>query len=842
MHLPRSAFSQHQLDLFLWLLEVNKVNDLPSVTSMKKLNEALQKLCGIESMRYEGALGHKYYLNSLSQMIAQEMGNPKVWPLLEFYPEDAGNQLSEACQASRWLDEAPDDQLTPMFRTRSGDDYYIYKPAMLRDGTVCMPYRWFRRDQKHYARCWRMQICNGEHDSTWRVVKVTEYEVSEDDLLKNFPELCRDAETVYNLPHPSAIASVCEDIRRPNSISDWNLTDPMKGNKWRARADGNRVLTFPIWLYCDDTSGNVSKKWNKHNSFLFTLAGLPWSESQKDYNVHFLCTSNITMPLEMLDGIVEQLEEGQEYGIWAWDCEFQEPVLMIPMVLAMLGDNPMQSEFACHIGLRGKFFCRVCWVKGKDANESRPPGYTANIPDDVWHDAGVDNGSDDGRSDDSDTTRGGKSTGRRKFVETFDAMKRRVTDFVKVSFLLLNDSSNVPRIRAESMDKLKTQFTEAKILGNVNKVKTMHTDSGLKDTFASFFIDKLINSYKRKRGDHRQEALNKAIEEMCEEIMSPVWWIKGLDPHADTPIEILHVILLGFVKYMWRDVIHNQLSQNEDKKRQLMVRLASVNVQGMGLPPLAGHTLVTYCGSLTGRDFHAIAQVAPFVLKKFVEDDCYETWVALSKLIPLIWQPEILDLNAYVTLLQDEIDHFLMCVAQWTCRWFNKPKFHILVHLPEHVRRFGPAMLFATEAFESFNAVIRTKSVHSNRHAPSRDIACAFAQCNRVRHRFSQGLFLLRDQADVRQALTGPKNTGTASASASSRAPDGQPARPFSQTKTFLHMPALFKTTEGRSTNPLCKTGKDVYLLSHDYCKLGGHIVVRGSAGNYVASVEEILQ
>ncbi|KAK0435376.1 hypothetical protein EV421DRAFT_1716660, partial [Armillaria borealis] len=224
----------------------------------------------------------------------------------------------------------------------------------------------------------------------------------------------------------------------------------------------------------------------------------------------------------------------------------------------------------------------------------------------------------------------------------------------------------------------------------------------------------------------------------------------GLDPHTDTPVEILHVVLLGFVKYLWCDVVHNQLSKNEAKKRQLMVRLSSVDVEGMGLPPLAGHTLVTYCGSLTGRDFRAIAQVAPFVLKNFVQDNCYQTWIALSKLVPLIWQPEIEDIDAYVVsvlqitrshpssdryiqdLLQKEIDCFLQCVAQWTCRWFNKPKFHILVHLPDHIRRFGPAMLFATEAFESFNAIIRSKSVHSNRHAPSRDIARAFAQCNRI--------------------------------------------------------------------------------------------------------------
>ncbi|KAK0231396.1 hypothetical protein IW262DRAFT_1256426, partial [Armillaria fumosa] len=238
-----------------------------------------------------------------------------------------------------------------------------------------------------------------------------------------------------------------------------------------------------------------------------------------------------------------------------------------------------------------------------------------------------------------------------------------------------------------------------------NTIKSMHTDSSLKDTFASFFIDKLINSYKAKRGHQRQEALDKAISEMCDEILSPVWCIKGLDPHANTPVEILHVVLLGFIKYLWCDVVHNQLGKNEGKKHQLMVCLSSVDVKGMGLPPLASHTLVTYCGSLTGQDFWVIAQVVPFVLRDFVQDDCYQTWVTLSKLVPLIWQPEIDNIDAYVVLLQKEIDCFLQCVAVWTCCWFNKPKFHILVHLPEHIQHFGPAMLFATEAFKSFNAI-----------------------------------------------------------------------------------------------------------------------------------------
>ncbi|KAJ7477802.1 hypothetical protein B0H11DRAFT_1726279, partial [Mycena galericulata] len=73
-------------------------------------------------------------------------------------------------------------------------------------------------------------------------------------------------------------------------------------------AAGSPVVMSPLWIYCDDTSGNVSKNWNEHNSFLARPAGLPREESQKEYNIRFLSTSNIAPPLEILDGIVEQLD------------------------------------------------------------------------------------------------------------------------------------------------------------------------------------------------------------------------------------------------------------------------------------------------------------------------------------------------------------------------------------------------------------------------------------------------------------------------------------------------------------------------------------------------------
>lgn len=112
---------------------------------------------------------------------------------------------------------------------------------------------------------------------------------------------------------------------------------------------------------------------------------------------------------------------------------------------------------------------------------------------------------------------------------------------------------------------------------------------------------------------------------------------------------------MGFVKYLWRDLIQLQLKNKDDKKELLITRLSSLDVSGLGISPLAGRTLVQYSGSLTGRDFRSIAQVAPFVIYDLVSTECFETWQALSKLIPLIWQPEIEDIETHIVRLNIQL-------------------------------------------------------------------------------------------------------------------------------------------------------------------------------------------
>ena len=79
-----------------------------------------------------------------------------------------------------------------------------------------------------------------------------------------------------------------------------------------------------------------------------------------------------------------------------------------------------------------------------------------------------------------------------------------------------------------------------------------------------------------------------------------------------------------------------------------MTTLSSMNTSGLDISKLSGKTLVQYAGSLTGCDFHAIIQAAPFVLYDLIPDECYKSWLALSSVVPLIWQPVIHNLKDHV--------------------------------------------------------------------------------------------------------------------------------------------------------------------------------------------------
>ncbi|KAL1671362.1 hypothetical protein EV122DRAFT_256544, partial [Schizophyllum commune] len=339
----------------------------------------------------------------------------------------------------------------------------------------------------------------------------------------------------------------------------------------------------------------------------------------------------------MAEGIVAQIRQAQEHGLWAWDEYEKDYVLVIPSVFALLGDNPMQSELCCHSGLAANHFCRICWVEGSDMDDdssrtAAPDGGDTSLP--------LSRESTPGPEFPIGSTTSGAKTRK---TETLEEASARIGFFMSISERI--------RTKAETLNVLMEQFTHAKRVGGKTAMNNKRTETGVRDSYQGRFLDMLTDLTTKK----------------------------------------------SRTKYFWRDIISRLKAPEKDI---LKARLNSFDTSALNIPPLSGETLVTYAGSLVGRDFRAIAQVAPFVLHDLgLDDNIVRVWMALSKVVPLVWQPEIDDMEQYI----------------FDAQWFNKPKFHMLVHLPEHIRRFGPAMLFATEGFESFNAIIRARSIHTSR-------------------------------------------------------------------------------------------------------------------------------
>jgi len=204
----------------------------------------------------------------------------------------------------------------------------------------------------------------------------------------------------------------------------------------------------------------------------------------------------------------------------------------------------------------------------------------------------------------------------------------------------------------------------------------------------------------------------------------------AFDGCQDTPVEILHVFLLGTVKYLVRDFMKKiKGSQIEDLKAYW----TSFNTDSLNMPSHKPSYMVDHYQSFIGKDFKKVLQAAPFVYFPFMNSTQRALWSSMCVLGSYIFQTRIENLENYIRELKIAIDNFMYHVIKSSAQWVNKPKFHMLLHLPESVRRFGPPSLFASEKFESYNGVLRAASIHSNRHSPGRDIANTFSNYQAMR-------------------------------------------------------------------------------------------------------------
>ncbi|KAJ7939508.1 hypothetical protein B0H13DRAFT_1850801 [Mycena leptocephala] len=133
-------------------------------------------------------------------------------------------------------------------------------------------------------------------------------------------------------------------------------------------------------------------------------------------------------------------------------------------------------------------------------------------------------------------------------------------------------SAGRPRAAAETKTVLRYQFKLASVVGGMAGFKRNKTDTGVKDTFRVPFSTE--SSLFQLNGSEKMRINVSNVD---------------FDPHQDTPVEILHFILVGFVKYFWRDAVARVKKSDKEILISCLYRLIifgdnqSVDL-GTGLP------------------------------------------------------------------------------------------------------------------------------------------------------------------------------------------------------------------------------------------------------------------
>ncbi|KAJ7230002.1 hypothetical protein GGX14DRAFT_344444 [Mycena pura] len=462
---------------------------------------------------------------------------------------------------------------------------------------------------------------------------------------------------------------------------------PVMPNQMRKLVDDDEdlyvVMTSP---WADDVSGNKSKQYNKHMNMYAQNGCLPGRLLQQEFHMHFISSSPHASSAEQFAAFRDHVKATENDPVRCFNAGTGCKCRFIIRAPGLPADNPQQSEEASHMGANANYPCRKCHWGGTTVEKET---------DVIYH----------------------------KCHEPGDTR-----------------SADEIRIALREQLRLATE-------GDAKAVEMQQRATGTKDKITQYWIERALVRVKEiheaEPGCTVSEVAGRVqtwLDEQPGDKMNPLLDITGLDPSQDTPVELLHTVLLGVVKYIWHFM--NTSKWSDADRHLLAIRLQSTDISGLSVPPLRASYMMQYRNNLIGKHFKTLMQTLGFHAHDIATLEQFVLIKAAGDLGARLWIPVIDNMDQYIAQLKIAIANLLDAFdAVDPLRIIVKIKLHLLAHIPDDIRRFGPAIRFSTEVHEAYNAVFRLCSINSNHLAPSRDISRKFASMDRTKHLLSGGFF-----------------------------------------------------------------------------------------------------
>ncbi|KAI7891101.1 uncharacterized protein EV154DRAFT_91175 [Mucor mucedo] len=239
--------------------------------------------------------------------------------------------------------------------------------------------------------------------------------------------------------------------------------------------------------------------------------------------------------------------------------------------------------------------------------------------------------------------------------------------------------------------------------------------------------------------------------------------LASYNPAEDTPVEILHTILLGVGKYLVNHLIKVTLSKNKSAMAILITavkRYESCKNYSRNFSRQLKH-----CGSFLGRDYKQLLQILPLIISQLFVDPVRDAEIIelnkpLSKLgelcslvfvrrVHMGFSKYVNDVHEVIHELTKRIHAFDLAISNPT-PYSCKPKMHLLHHLRDDLINFGCALHYETEKGEQFNKFLREHLFHTNRKDTSKSLALKFGKQELLRHIVDGGSWVSKDIKRVR--------------------------------------------------------------------------------------------